>query len=324
MIKLCDSSISLLAKDGSKKIFEAEELQSKIIHSCISAGINDSWIAEDISLSIEYALSQSSESEEKVFTLSEINIAVAKILEQIGYPEVAENFKLQNGNADLTFSTASKHVSDIVSKSLGLSGNDLSLISEEVHKACEKLEIGSAPSTLIFELAKYYKSKLMSVDIKSVPVKTKKAKDKLSGFQPSKDVLKSNIEDFSRAYIDSNILRVFGVSKLFPVIKIELKILELSKLNGLQAPLTELCVIPSFRGLSEALNNIIYTAQALYDSECSGVKSALPVYINIRDISTFSDKYLELPWPESSDICMDMLSYLEEMLDFPIFKFTLK
>jgi hypothetical protein len=324
MIKLCDSSIVLMAEDGSTKIFETEELQSRIIQSCISAGISDAWIAEDISLSIEYALSQSSESEHKVFTLSEVNSAVIKILKQIGYPEVAESFKMNNRNEERAFQTESQSIASLIERRLELQGDALSLISEEVYKACNKLEVTKAPSTLILELAKYYKGKLLSVDINSVPVDGKNSNEKRSGFQPSKEVLINQIEEHSKAYIENNIIKVFGVSRLFPVIKIEMKILELVKSNGLKGPLTELCVMPSFHNLAGALNNIIYTAQSLYDSETHDHKKALPIYLNIRDMSTFSEEYLSLSWPESENVCMDMLYFLEEMLDFPVFKFTLK
>ena len=99
MIKLCDTAITIINPDGTRFVFEIDELQSRIIKSCLAAGIRDVWIAEDISLSIEYALIQD-EDASRVFTLADINYIVVKILEETGYPEVAEKFRLQNDFED--------------------------------------------------------------------------------------------------------------------------------------------------------------------------------------------------------------------------------
>jgi len=128
MIKLCDSAITIIHPDGTRFVFEIEELQSRIIKSCLAAGIRDVWIAEDISLSIEYALSQEGDSS-KIFTLADINFIVVKILEETGYPEVADNFRLQNELEEETVQVSSDVVLDILENNLGLTGNALDSVS---------------------------------------------------------------------------------------------------------------------------------------------------------------------------------------------------
>ena len=60
MIKLADNSIMLIGPDGILNVFESDKLQSKIIRSFMLAGVRDIWLAEDITLAVEYALEQDS------------------------------------------------------------------------------------------------------------------------------------------------------------------------------------------------------------------------------------------------------------------------
>ena len=86
MIKLSDGAIMLIRPDGSQVEFEADELQSGIIRGCLAAGTRDLWIAEDIALSIEYAMALPG-NRGRIFTVSEINSLVIKILEETAIPK---------------------------------------------------------------------------------------------------------------------------------------------------------------------------------------------------------------------------------------------
>ena len=74
MIEVSSNSVSILYPDGTSAVFDAAELSSRIAKSCISAGMPDSWIAEDIALSVEFALqTQLLNSGEKSVHASEID-----------------------------------------------------------------------------------------------------------------------------------------------------------------------------------------------------------------------------------------------------------
>ena len=93
MIEVSSNSVSILYPDGTSAVFDAAELSSRIAKSCISAGMPDSWIAEDIALSVEFALqTQLLNSGEKSVHASEIDSCVVSVLEDTGYVEVAEKF----------------------------------------------------------------------------------------------------------------------------------------------------------------------------------------------------------------------------------------
>jgi hypothetical protein len=85
----------IVCEDGTRRSFEFDELQSRLYKSCLSCGINDSTLAEDITLSVEYVLKKIS-SGDHVFAVSEINSFVVRMLEDAGYPEIARNFIRQN------------------------------------------------------------------------------------------------------------------------------------------------------------------------------------------------------------------------------------
>ncbi|MBP3394753.1 MAG: hypothetical protein J6M38_09555, partial [Lentisphaeria bacterium] len=89
MIEVSSNSVSILYPDGTSAVFDAAELSSRIAKSCISAGMPDSWIAEDIALSVEFALqTQLLNSGEKSVHASEIDSCVVSVLEDTGYAEV--------------------------------------------------------------------------------------------------------------------------------------------------------------------------------------------------------------------------------------------
>ena len=48
MVCLASSAVMIMAHDGTKRNFEPEELQSRLIHSCLNSGIKDYWLAEDV------------------------------------------------------------------------------------------------------------------------------------------------------------------------------------------------------------------------------------------------------------------------------------
>ena len=101
MIKLSDSSILVVGSDGRAIPFEPEDLQTRIIKACISSGNKDLWIAQDIALSVEFAIVSQSQDSSSSIRASELDSLVAKILEETGYSEVAGKFRQASPKPDL-------------------------------------------------------------------------------------------------------------------------------------------------------------------------------------------------------------------------------
>ncbi len=326
MIKLCDSAITILNPDGSRFVFELEELQSRIIKSCLAAGIRDVWIAEDISLSIEYALTPATDDgSEGVFTLLDLNSIVVKILEQTGYPEVAEHYRIQNEFGIEIVKTDLDSVVDVIENQLGLRGDILSKVVKDTSKALELLSLDDVAPSLILELGKHYKATNSTVDEVcsiSVPATPENGSERLSF-----NSIYAGISESTKKFVESKILQFSGVSPLYPAIKIDLRIAKLANELGLDTPLTEMAVIPHFYAVAQHINEIIAYIDQLYteskpESDLDDC-GPLPIYLNVRDMSTFAKDWMMSSWPDAHGCCEDMLYYLERDLLRGIFKLQL-
>jgi hypothetical protein len=324
MIKLADSTIMVINPNGSKYEFESDEIQSRIIKSCLSAGIKDLWIAEDISLSIEYAL-KTARKERKEYTLSDINSIVVKILEETGFPDVAENFRLENTSSELEIAPDKKILSELIKRHLGVSGAKLEDIVNKIIESSISLGIDKAAPLFFVELAKVHKKKLFSVDeIKPVAIKRSAYNDT---WQVTKDYIMAKVTPETKELMKSKVLHTSGVSRLFPAVKVDFKITKFIEQLDLKKPLTELSVIQRFHIPAAGINDIVATAEKLYSAfprQTVNGRDNLPVYFSVPDISIFARECLGSSWPEAKQDCEEMIHFLMSMLKCELFKVKLK
>ena len=168
MIKLADTSIMLTSTEGITSAFDSERLQSRIIQSFLAAGISETYLADDISLALEFSL-RTSKRKEKVFTLSEINNSVVRILKDTGFPEIAAIYLRNNACSQLTITPEFNTIKKLLQKHLGVNLNSIDELSGKVLSAAQHLNIESAAPELFVELAKHYETEdFASEDIEPV------------------------------------------------------------------------------------------------------------------------------------------------------------
>lgn len=320
MIKLSSSSIILICPDGSKKTFDAEEIEARIIKSCLSAGIREAWIAEDISLAVEFSLEKLGAAE-RFFALSEINATVVKVLQETGYPEVAEKFMGENALSELELTVNNKNISDLLSAHLGLNGSALEILSAELLQVFSKLGIHSAAPALFLEMARHYRKASFSIPEKITLPKI--SSNKKSPLLISRDDIRLLLSDTAADFLDKGILSFNGVSRLFPSLKIDLKMQLLMRGADLTPPVTELSVLPLLSKLAEAANEIMKRVSEEY-KKLSRDNKDLPFYLFVDDMSLFAKDWLSYDWPDGKAACMEMIEYFEQMLDSKLFKIKLK
>ncbi len=325
MIKLSENSILIINPDGSRFNFESEEFQSKIIKSCLSAGVRDFWIAEDIVLALEYALNSSSGNKNE-FALSEINSLVVKILQMTGYPDVAEKFKTENASSEIEINPEKQVLAELFRKHLSIDGATLESVSAAVASDSEKLAISKAPPLFFVELAKVEMKRFSNVEAREEAVEIRNISKSI---RIGKDAIISALSTQAKDLIAKELITLHGISGLFPSLKIDFRIVKfLDGIDGIELPLTELAVLPRFHELVEPLNEIYSAANSLFkkaNPEHPQLKDKpLPVYFSVLDMSEFSQGFLQSPWPQSKKANLEMMSYLEEQLDFSFFKIKLK
>ncbi|MFA6293403.1 MAG: ATP cone domain-containing protein [Victivallales bacterium] len=211
MIQLSSSAVIVVCEDGTRRSFEFDELQSRIYKSCLSCGINDSTLAEDVTLSVEYVLKKIS-SGEQVFAISEINSFVVRMLEDAGHPEIARNFISQNKIQKIDIKPDLSLVSGIVCKHLAVDGDELDSIVRKVVSSCDMLKIDKSSPTLIIELARYYRGK--NFEFKTSEFNMPLIKSGSPWCVKTDEIIFSLSPD-SRVLASANILSVKNVSRLF-------------------------------------------------------------------------------------------------------------
>ena len=315
MISLSSSAVTIMANDGTKRKFEAEELQSRLIRSCLNSGIKNYWLAEDLTNAVENALIFQSNSG-VVFSESEINSFLVKILEDAGYPNVAENFREKNetetGNILLSYNTVKK----TLKTQLALKGNDLASLSEKVLNACDSLAISSASPSLLLELARHYRNFNISIpklknlnyrDIATTP-----------WILPVSEILPL-LSPGTKKLIKSGLIDIGGISRLFPSIKINLKLAILAEHYGLKPVITELVLLPCFDIVINSINEIITRIHRhLAIKEEKNIEKTFPIYLRFSDIYGFSKKYFGIQLPDGEKFCKDIAFMLAESLKYPV------
>ena len=315
MICLSSSAIMVMANDGTKRRFEPEELQSRLILSCLDSGIKDYWLAEDLTNAVENALLFQSNSG-VVFSESEINSFLIKILEDAGYPNIAENFRGKNKiiseNIALSYNTVKK----LFKTQLGISGDNLTNLSEKVLNACDSIGASSASPSLLLELARHYKK--FNIPVPKFKNHNHHSLTQTPWILPFPEILKLLTPDTCEL-VKSGLIEFSGVSRLFPSIKISLKLQVLADHYNLEPIITELILFPCFDIVIEGINEIIKRINRHFAlNEDIKIDKNLPVYLRFSDIYIFSKKYLGVQMPSGEKFCKDIAIMMADSLKYPV------
>ena len=317
MIKLADTTIMLAGSEGHVSAFDPDRLQSRIIQSFLAAGINEIHLADDISLAVEFSL-RKSKRKEKIFTLSEVNHSVVRILQDTGFPEVAAIYARRNACTRMTIDPEFNTVKKLLQKQLGANLESLDLLCGKVVSAARQLNIENAAPELFVELAKHYESEEFATeDIEPVPLG---AWEHDNHWLVSAKSLRQELSNSTRGLMEAGVIRLIGVSSMFPSIRIFFMINEFCRFHDLEAPLTEMVLIPYLYSAGKAVDNCIQTTARM--AEEAG-QEKLPVFLNVPDMSSFAVQMLDASWPEVEKDCREMLTPLCNSLSRPLFKLKL-
>ena len=155
MIQLSNTSIMIFRADGSSVPFDVEEIQTRIIRACIAAGETESWIAGDLSLSVEFALLST---HSRTIRESDLDSMIVRALEDSGYPHVAADYKRSTSTgavADVPVNEKTVHAA--LEPVLSLSGEKLERIVDKVVQALLGIGFEACSPRLMVELARHYR-----------------------------------------------------------------------------------------------------------------------------------------------------------------------
>lgn len=315
MIKIADKTIQLLAVDGTISNFDSDWLHSRIVQVFQNSGVQDIWLAEDIALAVEYAL-QLSVRPDNVFLASELNSAVVKALEDSGFNEAAENYRSLNGCMELFLSPETRTISSLIEQQLGVSSSTSQALADRVISAANKLCVNTATPSLYIELAKYYRNN--DVRNYSTPEPAPISNINNNPWLISCNEILNAISSETLQLVNKNIISVAGISRLFPSLKLTLRLSLLVDYCKLESPLTEMVMAGHWQLPALAINNIAAVVDRVLEQRQVGHR--LPVFINIPDMSVFANVNLQASWPEAAGDCREMMVQLEKLLLSPPFK----
>jgi len=317
MIQLCNRAVLTLREDGSTDFFQSDLLQEKLESSCRAAGFNETWIAEDIALSVEFTLAELGKN--KVFTNSEIDAIVIKVLQEAGLTTVATHYKHKQENPEPEILFSSDAISEIIERYLHLEGEELSRTIEKVSDAGKKLLLQNTSPTLILELAKHYINDRSSLPS---PDELRSRSDSLHScpWLISREQIEQKVSGSTAKMVSDQVLKISGISRLFPSIRIEITFAKFAEILGLTAPIAEFHLFSHLANLAKSVDDIIETSKHL-STRLSEKSDFPPVYLKFRDAPQFTEIWLSGNWEENKECFEDLVTELKDLLKNEVFSY---
>ena len=304
MIQLSNTSIMIFRADGSSVPFDVEEIQTRIIRACIAAGETESWIAGDLSLSVEFALLST---HSRTIRESDLDSMIVRALEDSGYPHVAADYKRSTSTgavADVPVNEKTVHAA--LEPVLSLSGEKLEQIVNKVVQALLGIGFEACSPRLIVELARHYRDS----DSESTPVLSLCPHP----LKPGDDVMLLRPSDFHtlasvnlKDLLTGESLRVHGVSRLFAALKVDISLTRFADAMELSKPVSELALLSSWSRLLSAIDELCEKADHFCRSEELPATLPLPLCLNFRDALDFAVNYMNCPQATATECILGVL-----------------
>jgi len=313
MINLSSSAVMVLRGDGAQEVFDPEGLQVGLSKACLAAGRRDFWLAEDIANAIENALFFHRD-QGTLVSEAEIHFWATKVLEEAGYPDVAECFREGNQVNDDSVEVTAEQAAKVLSGRLGVGSAELERLARRTCGALGKLGLTKASRALVLELARELRrlSGAAEADFKLPPVPN------ISGspWLLSRAELLGALPPEAAALVGRKILDFRGVSRLFPSLIVDLRLRELAEEAGLKPLVTELSLYPCFKRSAVVMAEIVRLARKLAAERQPGTE--LAVYLRFPDMRHFAVSFLGLSFPEGQAVCSEVAAAFASHLDFPV------
>jgi hypothetical protein len=266
--------------EGHTVPFDADLLQTRLIGCFLAAGHRESVdLPQDIVLAVEYTL-RNAPRNELVFGRGELERAVTRLLEEIGFPEVAKLYRSGTGTENELYVTPEKEtLKKMLAGHLGVSGEPFEAVISKVMAAADKLGIRRAPAHLFLELARYYERELEKES-------TQCAVERTPEITLSRTEITTLVSPEARELCEAGILKIDGITTLFPCVHLFFRMEEFAGYHNLVPPVTELEIEPLLYETGTILSGVQKTVESKLDRP-------LPVILGIPDMFDFITAYAD-------------------------------
>ena len=305
--------ITILERDGRRVVFNVTELQTRLIGAFLASGRRDvSYLAEEIALAVEYALTQMPRPE-PIFARGELDAAVIRFMEEANLPEVARAFR-KGGAVETTTRIAAdeKTLRELLRRFFCSSDDSrFDRLLEIVLDAAKKLEISDASPHLWLDLARHYDACLGPE-----PEDETTAPPALVTL--TRDELRELLPETALEWHNAGILRINGVTSLFPCIHFFFMMNDFALHHHLSAPVTELEIEPLLYQVGSVLEEIRTRVETRL-----GTATPLPCLLDIPDMFDFITDYAGGERIGSESLAAELAGVIKSGLSCDLYKLSL-
>jgi hypothetical protein len=310
---MIDHKVFIREYDNSLVEFDPVELQNVIIQCFEAEDLQDaSFMAEDFVLALEYTL-RSAPKEELIFDRREITSSVIQILEEAGFPTVAEKFKSSTklDNKSSWVKVSNDVLTNIFENHLACTPKQISSIVAKVQDAIAKLNISSADPHLFLELGRFYQASLATPSV--VP--------SMEIEQPEIAFSKEDLERFlspeCQALIRANVIQLSSVTNLYPCVRFFFSMMNFAKYYSLNSVITELELYPLLFSVGNALAEARKTI-----SQHLAINKEVPSQLHICDLYEFIHVYIGVKEEEPLTLANELANALSAELGESLYKYS--
>lgn len=298
--------------DNSLIEFDPVELQNRIIQCFEAEDLKDaSFMAEDFVLALEYTL-RSAPKEELIFERREITSSVIQILEEAGFPTVANKYK-ENYNLDNQsnwISGTNEALNTLFESHLACAPSQISSIVSKVQEAINKLNISVADPILLLELGRYYQATMSVAKLPTMEIE-----------QPKIAFSKEEIENFlslqCQEFIRNGIIQLHSITNLYPCVRIFFSMMNFAKFYSLNPIMTELELYPLLFTVSNVLEEARQTI-----SQHLEINKEVPCQLHICGLYEFIHFYIGVKEAQPTSLADDLATALSSELGEFLYKYS--
>jgi len=323
MINISNHTIFILLDDGRAVPFDSAFLQQRILDACLNAGVSDSWVAQDIALSVEFAISKTlNAGESGSVKAAEIDALVTRILEDAGYIDAAEEYgKVAGHYLPENFRIA--ELRKFLEERLNLSGEQLASVAARVRNTLVSIAAPVPSPQLILELARHFRQ----IDTDGVHLDIEIPKHHFAGASLIESAeIQNKLSTETAEMVSKRILTIHPVNlKVFQYLRIGVRLTGLVTESKLSAPVTELSLMPLFYPLAECIDSICLEADSICLERNFADATPLKLLLDFTDTAIFTREWMGCQTPSSAEkTARELALSLASQLTHKPFKITCK
>ena len=312
MLSITDNFLYVIDSDGRQQLFDVDKLKSALQEAFENSGNPNSYLAEDIACAVEEAMFESFRSE-RIFTQSEVDSAVNRILENAGYAHVAQVFRSANSHLYIAMDVNSQDAGSLISRHLGVEEPVAGKLAEQVVGALKTLNITSASPALYLELARYYEHNQLPV-LTELPGTRSGAAAAGGKILLGSSEIAGLVPECCKSLWDNKVIAVSNITRVYPNFRLSLNLSALAEFSGMSVPLTEL-------EFATALYDAGEKTGLLLKKLCNHLQTEpLPLYLVLVQLDVFCEKYLSIGYPEGRNTALEIAGLFRNALGFTVKK----